>query len=386
MSFTDSKPSGIPKLSHGATAMDVAKWYRSVQFYARSLGNQSGRELGLAGAVMPPAEYLTAVDEDGQNPTAPFAWIVKMPIPALDNAAAQTAALEAVNANNREFRAERVDRDNLRLAVFESLDEDMLLAITHPAQAITGSIAHIVAHVRQSVGQLTAEQLTALKAYFTRPMIAGTTIEHVIAEHDLFHLAALSANAPLSEHDRVTSLFASVCDNEDFSFAVKSYKLERPTIARQSFATLSVALRNAGRSAAPSDPCLGLVAMRSGKRAFAAQSPNPDQGYSAPEPRASAPAAAMAAKFVDDDGDDACALGAARQSKTDKHCWYHGDCDHDGDGCDLKDEISGFKVKATKKNPMGGAEGSWVDIRKAILAAGKKVRVSAKRQQGKKSN
>ena len=76
------------------------------QFYARSLDNQSGRELELAGAVVPPDEYLAAVDEDVLHPTASFTWIVKMSIPALDNAAAQAAALEAVNANNKEWTAE----------------------------------------------------------------------------------------------------------------------------------------------------------------------------------------------------------------------------------------------------------------------------------------
>jgi hypothetical protein len=78
------------------------------------------------------------------------------------------------------------------------------------------------------------------------------------------------------------------------------------------------------------------------------------------------------------------ALGASGSIPGEHHCWYHGDCDHTGSGCDLKDEIPGFKVQATKKNPMGGAVGRWSDIKKAILAAGKKVVTSSKRQQGQK--
>lgn len=94
-------------------------------------------------------------------------------------------------------------------------------------------------------------------------------------------------------------------------------------------------------------------------------------------------ASSSGAKFAGYEGN--VALAAARTNKTGMYCWYHGNCDHSGADCDLKDQVKGFQSKASKKNPIGGAEGDWVDVKKAILAAGNKVIVSAKRSQEKKS-
>jgi hypothetical protein len=375
-------PADIVKLSLTATALDVAAWRKRLFKYASAL-KPNGRQYGLLGAVMSPAQYATVLMAG--VPPDPFVFSARIPGPF--PAAGPAAAQHVWTANDKTCSTEEAAVEKLILYVHDSVDASMLLPLEDPIHGLTTvPLNLIVAHVVQTYGTLTSAQFKALKVYFLRPMRTGATIEEVIAEHETYAQVATAAGMPLSEHDRVTSLQAAVEGNATYAFGLSSWLHAHPEMAQQTFANLKVALISAARAAIVHDPSLGLSAMSSTRHAFSAQTTDvpvaPTQS-----PVSLPPVFATGLSSVGPASASApAANGAARTAHSDAYCWYHGNCDHTGDGCDLKDEVKGFQVNATKRNRMGGANGDWKDVKKAILDAGGTVYISAKqRGRAKKS-
>jgi hypothetical protein len=372
-------PADIVKLTLSATALDVAAWRKRLNKYAVAL-KPNGRQYGLLGAIMSPAEYATVL-AFGIAPD-PFAFTQRIPGPY--PAAGPAAAQHAWTANDKTCSTEEAAVEKLVLYTHDSIDAAILLPLEDPVHGLTTvSLEAIVTHIVRTYGTLTSAQFTALKVYFLRPMRTGTTIEAVIAEHETYAQVASAAGMPLSEHDRVTSLQAAVEGNATYAFGVSSWLHAHPEMAQQTFANLRIALISAARAAVVHDPSLGLSAMSCTRHAFSAHAidvPTPSAHHPVLAAPPSSAAAAPAASAPS-------ANGAARITHSDAYCWYHGNCDHAGDSCDLKDEVKGFQASATKKNRMGGANGDWKDVKKAIIDAGGTVHISAKqRSRAKKSN
>ena len=71
-STPDAKLHGITRITHSCSPIDAVIWNQTVVSHAATMG--------LKGAAMTPAEYLISTDEDGNNPTEAFQWLVKLPI------------------------------------------------------------------------------------------------------------------------------------------------------------------------------------------------------------------------------------------------------------------------------------------------------------------
>jgi len=260
-------PADIVKLTLTATALDVAAWRKRLFKYASAL-KPNGRQHGLLGAVMSPAQYATVLTA-GILPD-PFAFTPRIlgPFPAAGPAAAQ----HTWTVNDKTCSIEEAAVEKLVLYVHDSVDAAMLLPLEDPVHGLTTvSLEAIVTHVVRTYGTLTSAQFKALKVYFLRPMRTGATIEEVIAEHETYAQVASAAGMPLSEHDRVTSLQSAVESTATYAFGLTSWLHAHPEMAQQTFANLKVALISAARAAIVHDPSLGLSAMSSTRHAFSAQ-------------------------------------------------------------------------------------------------------------------
>jgi len=302
---------------------------------------------GLLGFVLSPAEeYLLLLVFPNHHVPAPFEPIQP---PGDEPELAGDANALTVSRHNAEwaswkfnhekFQIQQKDLNNFKMVFLQSLDSTSLKRISDPIHGTRQlTVAAIHDFLGTRFGTLVSVDLISLSASLAIPYQTSTPIEILLQVHRDAHGIAAAQLQPFPEYQKVHLFRVAVKACGVFESCILAWLLLNPTVATQTFDSLSTAILafsdNFDQSATAASMGYSAAVLTS--------------TMNTPLPIHDLIAAAVSAAFL------AHSNMPQPNTKVDaKYCWTHGTkASHTSAEC--RRRKNGHKERATAANKMGG--------------------------------